>query len=479
MTVREALGGPWAAHWFVWAVLFPPTTLIVLLREIATPFPHWSWPLVSAVLQHLVVGVIIFGGATAARRWWPTIFPLWFVCSLWALAAVARGLVGGALAQAVAGVDGEYLSRVIVWVVASSLWIPPFVYTFAQFDRRRLLMGAIESLSEETRVHRTTARESGDEIRSALSSAVRRSLGPALADLQSSLEANRQSLDSGTVAELSMRIAQVHDDAADLLESASKPAPRPDVRASLLKASEIEPRKPWSNAALVAVATLALLLPDTARVFGAPAVLEVVVATVAAALLLGLIPWLWSTRVQKMSSTRPQRATVVASITAIAVATYIMLNSGIDEVTWHGIVILPAMAMCLVLASAVFIGAIVLADANVEAEATLAATADNLERERREHDELVDLERLRLADLMHGPVQGRLAACVMALNFHASGDHTEEQARFLTDSVLDHLRAVSRDLMTITEADSEAAFASDEVDQAPQPTPPNGGTGTS
>ncbi len=473
MTVREALGGPWAAHWFVWVVLFPPTTLIVLLREIATPFPEWWWPLVSAVLQHLATGVVIFGGAAIARRRW-TILPLWCVSILWAAAAAARGVVAGALAQSVAGVDGEYLSRVVVWVVASSLWIPPFVYTFAQFDRRRLLMGAIETLTDELREHHTTAQASGREIRATLSSAVRNSLGPALAELQSSLEANRQSLDSGTVAELSMRIAQVHDDAADLLESAAAPASRPEARASLLRASEIEPRQPWSNAGLVAAATLALLVPDVARVFGQPAVIEVVVATLVGAALLGFIPWLWSSRTLRVTSDRPQRPTVVASVAAMAAATYIMLNSGIDDVTWHGLVILPALSTCIVLASAVFVGAIVLADANVEAEASIAAVGADLERARRQHDELVDLERQRLADLMHGPVQGRLAACVMALNFHASGDHTDEQARFLTDSVLDHLRAVSRDLLTITEAESDPEAEPEAADER-RGTPPNGG----
>jgi len=467
MTVREALGGPWASHWVVWIVLFFPTTLMVLLREIATPYPEWWWSLVSAVVQHLAVGVVIFVGAALARRHWP-ILPLWFAFTLWAAAAVTRGLVGGALAHSVAGVDPEYLGRVAMWLLASTVWVPAFVYTFAQFDRRRLLMGSIESTMLELDVQRSAAHSTGAEVRATLSSAVRESLGPALADLQSSLEASRHSLDSGTVAELSMRIAQVHDDAADLLESAQPPQHDSVTRASVLRASEVEPRLPWANAGLVALATLSLMVPDVARVFGTVAVVEVVVATLCASLALGAIPWWWSRRPgQRDASSRPQRATVVAAVIAIGIAMYIMLNSGIDDTTWHGLVILPALTVSLVLATTIYIGAIVLADANTEADETLARLVSDLSRERRENDELVDLERQRLADLMHGPVQGRLAACVMALNFHATGDHDEDQARYLTDSVLEHLRAVSRDLLTITDADSEESSS-----------PPNGGAGT-
>ena len=464
MTVREALGGPWASHWFVWVVLFFPTTLVVLVREIATPFPDWWWPMASAVVQHLAAGVVIFSGALIARRRWP-VLPLWFVFSLWAAAAIARGLVGGAFAHVAAGVDPEYLSRVAVWLLASTVWVPAFVYTFAQFDRRRLLMGSIESTMITLDEQRRTAHTTGAEVRAELSSAVRQSLGPALADLESSLQASRSTLDSGTVAELSMRIAQVHDDAADLLESASAQRSPIELRASVLRASEVEPRHPWANAGLVAFATLSLVLPDVARVFGGAAVIEVVIATLSAAAVLGAIPWWWSRRPGlRDAGSRPQRATVAATVIALGVATYVMLNSGIDDTTWHGLVILPSLAVSLVLATAIYIGAIVLADANAEAAATSARLVSDLARERREHDELVEFERQRLADLMHGPVQGRLAACVMALNFHATGDHDAEQARFLTDSVLEHLRAVSRDLLTITDADTEESSC-----------PPNGG----
>ena len=59
-------------------------------------------------------------------------------------------------------------------------------------------------------------------------------------------------------------------------------------------------------------------------------------------------------------------------------------------------------------------------------------------------------ERVRdqVAELLHGPIQGRLSACAMALSFHASADPPPDADRtaFITASVLDHLDAVARDV---------------------------------
>ena len=73
LTIRDALGGPWASHWLVWVSLYPPTTLLVLLRETVTPYPEWWWPLLSATVQHLMVGVVIALGAALSRRRHPVL----------------------------------------------------------------------------------------------------------------------------------------------------------------------------------------------------------------------------------------------------------------------------------------------------------------------------------------------------------------------------------------------------------------------
>ncbi|OYX54270.1 MAG: hypothetical protein B7Y93_06820, partial [Micrococcales bacterium 32-70-13] len=167
MTVREALGGPWAAHWLLLVAFLPPSTLLVLLREAVTPFPEWWWPLVSALAQHVVTGLVIMIGGAIARRV-HTIIPVPTVLAIWALGAGLRGIVAGAIAEQVAGVDPEFLSRTAVWTIVSIVWVPPLVYAIAQFERRRLVVGALDIAEFELARERPKADTSGAEVQQQL-----------------------------------------------------------------------------------------------------------------------------------------------------------------------------------------------------------------------------------------------------------------------------------------------------------------------
>ena len=446
MTVREALGGPWAAHWLLLVAFLPPSTLLVLLRETVTPFPEWWWPLVSALAQHVVTGLVIMIGGAIARRV-HTIIPVPTVLAIWALGAGLRGIVAGAIAEQVAGVDPEFLSRTAVWTIVSIVWVPPLVYAIAQFERRRLVVGALDIAEFELARERPKADSSGAEVQQQLRQAIAESLSPALHDLQASLEASRASLDRASVAELSLRLSQLHDDTADLLDSADTPAPAPPPpRATLRRALDVPPRRPWLTALLVAIATTVLVVFDAWRIFGPLAAIEVTISTAAAATITGLVPATVGVVRPEALIAHGQRTTAIAALMGIFVATYLMLNSGIDPITWHGLLIVPLLAIGLTIASGTYLSTIVLADANAEADVRLAALLDELAVLRERNEQLVERERHRLSELMHGPVQGRIAACIMALNFHAAGDTDEVRSRALTDAVLDHLRAVSRDL---------------------------------
>lgn len=449
MTVREALGGPWASHGMLLVAFLPPATLLVLLRETVTPFPDWWWPLVSAIAQHVVMAIVIGLGSAIARAVHPVI-PVATILSIWSLGAALRGVVGGAIAQQVAGVDPEYLTRSAVWVVVSIIWVPPLVYAIAQFDRRRLIVGALDITEFELDRERPRANATSTEVQQQLRQAIAESLAPALHDLQASLEASRTALARTSVVELSLRLSQLHDDVADLLDSTRTPGvPSPPPRSTLRRAFDVPPRRPWLTASLVAVSTIALLVFDVWRIFGVLAAQEIIVATVAAAVVMGAMPAALARIRPDVLTFHGQRTTGIAALLGIFVATLVMLNSGIDPITWHGLLIVPLLAIGLTVASGTYLATIVLADANSEAEARLMALRGELDDLREHNRRLVDRERRRLSELMHGPVQGRIAACIMALNFHAAGDSTDEQARFLTDSVLDHLRSVSRDLAQI------------------------------
>lgn len=454
MTVREALGGPWATHWLIWAGLFVPTTLLVLLREMATPFADPWWPLASAVTQHLTVGAIVIGVGTLARRRYP-ILPIELVATLWMTAAVARGIVGGALAALVTEVDPEFVTRSLTWIIGTVVWVPVVVYTAAQIDRRRLLLGALEAEQSLLEKQRTRAHETGREISRSLTAAVRQTLQPALEELVASLETSRESMSPRSVAELSLRISQLHDRTSDLLEPPAEGARqgRPP-RASVRRAFDVPVSQPWVLAGLVTVATFSVILPEAWRVFGARAALEVVVSAVAAGFVIGVVPWLVTRVAPKRFESRGQGVTAVACVLAILVATYLMLNSGIDPVTTNGLLIMPLLAIGFTVACVTFVAAMTLATANSVAEQQLRASRSQSKVEREAHDELAERERSRLADLLHGPVQGRLAACVMALNFSTGEGVGADQTNELVNSVLNHLRAVARDLSSIASADS-------------------------
>lgn len=457
MTVREALGGPWAAHWLVVVAFLPPTTLLVLLRESVTPFPEWWWPLASAGAQHVVTAIVILLGASIARAV-HAIVPVPTVLAIWSLGAALRGVVAGVLAEEVAGVDGQILERSAIWALVSLVWVPPVVYAIAQFERRRLILGAIDITEYELERERPRADASSAEVQRQLRIAIAESLAPALHDLQESLDASRASLHRAAVAELSLRVSTLHDDAADLLESAREaPATPPRPVASLRRALDVPPRRPWLSALLVGLATTTLVLFDSWIIYGDLAALEVAVSTAAAALVIGAVPAGVRRFRPEMLQANGQRTTGIATLLGILVATYLMLNSGIDPITWHGLVIVPLLALGLTIATVTATAALLLADANLDAERRLAGLQSELIALHDRNEALMRRERERLAELMHGPVQGRIAACIMALNFHTSGGGGPDAGGELVDAVLDHLRAVSRDLAKITGRASTAA----------------------
>jgi len=466
MTVKEALGGPWGTHWALWAGLFVPTLLLVLVQETSTGFPAWWWPLVSGVVQNLVVGLVVLGGGALARRR-SAVLPLTVFAALWITALLLRAFVGGALAATVAGSEPEYLWRAAVLLLGTLVWIPLLVYTAAQLDRRRLLLGTLDENTRTIEHQRHTARATGSQVRDSLVTAVRESLHPALDDLVASLEASSERLSATAVAELSMRVSELHDRAADLLEPAPHPAAGPvPNRSTVLQAFAVRPRRPWLLAFLTTLATISATLPDVWRIFGGLAALELTISIIAAGIVIGLVPWIVLTFAPEHPITRDQRVTVLACSVGIGLAIYLMLNSGIDPITQNGLAVVPLLTVTLSIACALIVGAIVLSDANRQVEAHLLATTQQVRSEESAHNAIVDRERQRLVALMHGPVQGRLAACVMALNFAAApAASTDPHAAIpnspvdpaLVDSILEHLRAASRDLTAIAASDDPAS----------------------
>jgi hypothetical protein len=383
------------------------------------------------------------------------VLPLAVVSSLWLLAAIARGVIGGTVASTVASVDPAYAFRIGTWIVATIFWVPVFVYTVAQFDRRRLLLGALDAARHELETARCVSAESADDVQRRLRESVRQTLQPVLDDLQGSVTNSRESLSHHRLEELSARLRSVHDEVAAVVEAAGGGASlgsRSVERASVRRAFDVPPGRPVLAAALVTIATIALIAPDAWRVFGHLAAIEVVVATTVAGIFVGLGPAVALSTSNRVTAFPGQTVTVVSLILALGAMAQIMLASEIDPITSHGLLIAPLIALSLVIASVVFALAFALSSINEDADALLAETRDAIEELTVEHRELQNRERRRLAILLHGPIQGRLAACVMALNFHTTGSTglaEDERATAMLDSVLTHLNDVSDDLVAL------------------------------
>lgn len=449
MTLRDALGGRWATHWFPWLALYVPTTLLVMLRESSTPYPAWWWPLLSATVQHLLVGVVIIGGGLLLRRRWP-VLPLWVVFGLWEGAAALRGLVGGTVAEVVAGVDGDHLYRVVAWVLSSLAWVPALVYAIAQIDRRRVLLGALHEIDRTLTEARADAAASDSLLQARLASTVRASVEPVLDELQRSLAAARADLAGSTFSTISQRLSQLHDDMVLLVRSgpdglAASTSP-PTRRASLRTALDIRTDSPWATAALVVAATLTVIAPDVGRSRGGPAALEIIAATLAAGIALGLVFSIGNGLRASRALVRGETISLTGVGAAILASTAILTSPLIDPVEWHGVSIAPILAMCVAAASTIFIATTVLNRMNDDAEMMLRDRRAELSELEIARSAALERERERLAELMHGPVQGRLSACVMALNFFAGTGADPDRLAVVSEQVLDHLAAASHDL---------------------------------
>lgn len=446
MTLREALGGRWSTHWALWLALYPGAIALILLRESTTDYPEPWWPILSATVQHLVSGtVVVAGGAIARRR--SAVLPVWVVIALWALACVVRAAIGATVAEVVAGVPGHFFFRVGSWLLVSAVWLTALVYGIAQIERRRQLIGELEQA--QRRLERATelATESSEAMQTRLASTVRASVAPVLDDLLDRLVHVRQELDPRAFAEISLRLSSLHDETADLVQSVA-PVPavtEPPRRASLREVFDVHLQQPWGAAGLVTVATASLVVADAWRIFGGEAALELITATLAAGTTLGIVLRL-STRWSMLARTRASSVTLGGLGAAVLVIAWTMLHSGIDDVTWHGVFLLPILALGMTVSCSVVIAALALARSNDDDVATLRAMATDLRRLDDAHRAALERERHRLSELMHGPVQGRIAACVMALTFFSSADAAPGALATITEQVLDHLAAAARDL---------------------------------
>lgn len=455
LSVRTALGGAWSTHWLIWLGLLPVTVILTLFREQPLDPPSIWWSAVSALVQHAAVGVVVLGGGAIARRR-RSILPLVTVGTIWMLAAISRAIVGFVISDAVYARPSSLLVDGLIWVAISIVWIPVTVYAVAQVDQRRLLIAAHDIAADALSAERAESTETTQQLQARLLATVTAQVAPLLADLEASLAAARGRVGGAAAAELGLRISRIHDTTADLVEEPDEPPTLPEPtranRVTFRRAFDIDAVLPARAASVVTLAVLVTIVPDTLRVHGTVTALQVVLAAVAAGVLLAALPALFARRAARRGGLTQLRATALLQAIALVVAVGMLALVPPSLTDGPEVVVIPLTAVALVLAHTTVSVAFVMADANSADDAALRAMTAEYERLSADRAERSRQARERMAQLMHGPIQGRLAACVMALNFHAEIVNSDpERAEAMLTSVMEHLQGVGVELQRLSD----------------------------
>ena len=450
LSVRESLGGRSSMTLGGWLRFLPPAALLVMLQEIGTPFPHWWYALFSAGLQHAAVGVVLLVVARARRN--VDVVPRRLMFLLWIVVGVVRGIVGGLVVAATTDVNPEFLERSLAWIAISVVWTPLLVYVAAQTGRRRELMDDWLSRTEQLDVERSRARRSSAELQARLVSTVRDSVLPVIVEIQRSLAALADGISVGSLNSISDRLRGVSTDAALIIADTSRDAEStiplpPHRRATVFAATEFHRTRPFYMSALTVLALAAITLPDSIRLGGLPGALETLIALFAVMLTL-LGAFLLSSRLAARSTARRSVPVSFSFVGAAIASELALLLIPLYPFGIPGLVLQVSLPLSVIIAAATISIAAGVGIANENLAESIRVVDEEIESLRARSAELDDEARAQVSALLHGPVLGRLSACVMALNFHASDptNLTPESNEQVTRQVLDHLALAARDM---------------------------------
>jgi hypothetical protein len=455
LSVREALGGAWAANFSGWVILFLPSMVLVFLANGNTPGIGFSALFFSSVAQHVAAGIVTIPLAAVIRRRHP-IIPLPLGLLMWGLIGVTRGAVGAFAFAFMVGVDPLYGWRISFWVVVSLLWSPLFVYAAAQWERRVALLiekSQREALRDEERKHSI---EPAQQMHERLVSAVQKAINPVIDEITRRLEVVATGIDPAAMRRISDQLAAVSEDSAAIISGALPtntpiPARVPLRRISMLTAAiDFENQRPLLASLLTGVILLTVAVPVALSGDQSWGALHALIATAVTTAFLvfralnyrGLSP-----------SMKRSRASAVfgAYATAGAFGSLSILAlhfGGAPPESWLLVIVLP---VATVIVASLISGTVGLSTVNAKLGEEIAAIDE-------ERNDLAIIARVTekrvrtdLATLMHGPVQGRLSACAMALNFHAAElEHGDpEDVESMTSAVIEHLEAASADLNSL------------------------------
>ncbi len=467
LSARDALGGPWLGSVTGWAVMLLPATIVVAVQE--SSLVPVAWPrLVGVVLVSSAAQAGAAGGTTAliaalARRRWRVI-PMPLVVAMWVTIGVARGLAGGAVASLMTGVDPSFIERIAAWVVVSMVAMPLFVYTAAQLEHRRALLTERSALRDRVARENARARLSARELRDSIVAAVSERIRPVIEEIRHILESLSGPSELHAFAAIGDRLSAVSADAEGLLDvsgDGNSALSRPPARSPIMAALAVELRRPVRTALLSGLAIVPAVLPVALTPAGFDGTMDALFAVV-----VFVIALFASVLLRRVLMRRPGFALRLSAAASYLVAggcaslTIVLLEGGGPRPTEFVVAVLfPAGA---VVSAGLVTLAVGVGFANDQLVAELRDEQKRLEDARRLSAERDAKVRAQLTVLMHGPVQGRLSACVMALRFHLGSSSAQDPARTAAtrDAVAAHLAAASRDLESLSELSSGQSLRS-------------------
>ena len=453
----EAFGGRSASSWRSWLLVLLPVTLFVVVQETMTPFPSALYVLGSAVAQHTIASCFSMLLLGALRRRW-SVVPVVAAFLVWIVAGVLRGLVGGAIAEWFAGIDPEYGYRIVYWVVVTVVWAPLLTYVLTQLDLRRTLKVELATLNQGISGERERGHRSVSRLTNELVSSVRDALRPLVADVRSRLAlaaAHDEEIPLESINERLELIAQEAQSIIDDPESSERRSSTPPTLSSspLIESLTFDRSRPVFASLVTTIAFAALIVPAAAHAGGALAALEASVAVGAGAATL-LLCLLVARRARTFTAVH---AALVFSLSGAA-ALGVMLALQSDPINVREVSLLLALPIGLIVSAATLSAAVGIAIDNLNLLATEADrrnTLDELRQHSRAREERIAAQ---VREILHGPILGRLSACVMALNFFlAEPDHTRGLRRTATtEGVLAHLELITQDLEKLTNSEGRS-----------------------
>jgi hypothetical protein len=244
------------------------------------------------------------------------------------------------------------------------------------------------------------------------------------------------------------RLQAITDDINRILSDPSAPESTETApRAQLIAAVDFPPSNYVLSVLLPPVMVVALLGPEAWESTGLHGIEEIVVASVASAVVLALAFVL-----QVGIRAVPERMRLIAlrvgfvfaglAASAAALVTGFAIGGPQDGTFVY---LLP---VAVAISAAMVMGALGIAAANRELAGALEGVNLDHERLRRSTGDRNLRATAQVASLLHGPVIGRLSACVMAINFRPGElrEPSDLGNSQIADRILSHLEAAAIDL---------------------------------